>query len=136
ETAARAEHLAGSLRAALDLVGAGAEAPALTSLDVVPLVQLALDRVRPRALHAGVPVRFRREREKVVVRSGRQALAAALDRLLALALATGSGAGVSVAVEAEGVRTALRATWELKPGASLSRPADPLLALDLDLGPR
>ena len=130
-TAATAEHLAGSLRAALDLVGGSVPAP--EAHDVLPLVHQAMDRARPRALQAGIPVRLRSDRKKVIARTDRQALGAALDRLLALALDTGCASGVRFDVAVERGQPRIAASWELRRGAPLSEPDDPLLALDLAL---
>jgi CheY-like chemotaxis protein len=134
QTALLAEHLAGSLRAALDLArsetgGASHRGP----VDVLALTQQAADRARRRARHQGFPLRVQGERKKVMAASDAGALCDALDRLFALALATGTGDGVRVAVGAEGRRAAIRAAWALRRGTPLDEPDDPLIALDLAL---
>ena len=131
-TAALAEHLAGSLRAALDLVQ-GAEATHREPFDVLVVVQQAVDRAHARALHNGIPVRLQSARRRVVAAVDRRVLGEALERLLALALDTGGAAGVALDVAAQRGRSEITATWELRRGAALPEPDDPLLALDLAL---
>jgi hypothetical protein len=92
-----------------------------------------VDRAHARALHNGIPVRLQSARRRVVAAVDRRVLGEALERLLALALDTGGAAGVALDVAAQRGRSEITATWELRRGAALPEPDDPLLALDLAL---
>jgi hypothetical protein len=132
-TAALAEHLAGGLRVALDLLRDDGSVARREVVDVLALAQQAADRARARALHLGIPLRVSADRKKVLATADRGALCQALDRLFALVLATGCASGARVAVAARGRQVRVEADWELRKGARLAEPDDPLVALDLAL---